>query len=114
LFSQVLPHPPILRALDQAKKKLSAHPDIEVVDFEPFKHDEGYALARELYFPEGPVTVKKFLKEAGEPMHTLTEYGMAPPTGEHTTLELFDLYGKREAYRRAHLADWVKQGCEWV
>jgi hypothetical protein len=72
-----------------------------VVDFKPFKHDEGYALARELYFPEGP-------------MHTLTEYGMAPPTGEHTTLELFDLYGKREAYRRAHLADWVKQGCEWV
>lgn len=40
----VLPHPPVLRALKLAKEKLGASEEVEVVEYAPYKHKEGYAI----------------------------------------------------------------------
>ena len=40
----VLPHPPVLRALKLAKEKLGASSEIEVVEYAPYKHKEGYGI----------------------------------------------------------------------
>lgn len=39
----VHPHPPITRGLQVAKEKLQAA-GIEVIDWEPFKHDHGWNI----------------------------------------------------------------------
>lgn len=40
----VLPHPPMLRGLKFAKAKLEASSEVEVVDYAPFQHEEGYSI----------------------------------------------------------------------
>jgi amidase len=109
----VTPHPPILRALEYAKEKLSKHPDIELVEYKPYNHVEGYGIAAELYFPEGRKIVDKLTKEAGEDIHPLTEYVLSVGK-EHDAVEVFDLLGRREDFRHRHLLDWVEQGCEYA
>lgn len=41
----VLPHPPVIRALRMAKRKLEAAPGIKLIEFAPFNHAEGVRLA---------------------------------------------------------------------
>lgn len=40
----VLPHPPVLRALNLAKEKLKASGKVDVVEYVPYKHKEGYGI----------------------------------------------------------------------
>ena len=40
----VLPHPPLLRALNLAKAKLGASEEVEVVEYTPYQHKEGYGI----------------------------------------------------------------------
>ena len=40
----VLPHPPVLRGLSLAKAKLEASKEVEVVEYAPYKHKEGYGI----------------------------------------------------------------------
>lgn len=40
----VTPHPPVLRALKLAKEKLGASQEVEVVDYVPYEHKEGYDI----------------------------------------------------------------------
>lgn len=40
----VLPHPPVLRALKLLKDELKASDGVEVVDYIPYKHKEGYSI----------------------------------------------------------------------
>lgn len=41
---EVLPHPPMLRALNAVITKLGESPDIDLVDFQPFKQRHGYDI----------------------------------------------------------------------
>jgi amidase len=40
----VLPHPPVLRALNLAKEKLEASNEVEVVEYSAYNHREGYNI----------------------------------------------------------------------
>ena len=40
----VLPHPPVLRALNLVREKLEASDEVEVVEYVPYKHKEGYGI----------------------------------------------------------------------
>lgn len=40
----VTPHPPVRRALREMVEKLRAHDDVEVVDFQPYKHELGLEI----------------------------------------------------------------------
>ncbi|KAH7928659.1 amidase [Leucogyrophana mollusca] len=48
----ITPHPPVLRAMQIAREKLRAAPNIELVEFEPYKHIVGYRLAVEMFFED--------------------------------------------------------------
>ncbi|KAF9243168.1 amidase signature domain-containing protein [Melanogaster broomeanus] len=99
----VLPHPPMLRAMKLAKAKLEASPEVEVVDYAPFRHKEGYDIIRTLYFEDGGETVRRCLKAGGEDMLPLTEM-----------VQAWELRAKRDDYRRAYSDHWQKQGCDVV
>ncbi|KAJ6443497.1 glutamyl-tRNA(gln) amidotransferase subunit A [Purpureocillium lavendulum] len=62
----VLPHPPILRAVDTvvAKAKEAGH---TVVSWEPYKHPYAVDLANRIYAADGGADVFNTLKESGEP-----------------------------------------------
>ncbi|KIJ15530.1 hypothetical protein PAXINDRAFT_77283 [Paxillus involutus ATCC 200175] len=111
----VLPHPPMLRAMKLAKAKLEASPEVEVVDYVPFKHEEGYGIIRTLYFEDGAETIRRCLKEGGEDMLPLTEWVVSPPhTKNHDVVQAWELRAKRDDYRRAYSDHWQKQGCDVV
>lgn len=40
----VKPHPPVTRALEQVVEKLKAGGNVEIVDWNPYKHDEAWAI----------------------------------------------------------------------
>ncbi|KAF4334001.1 general amidase [Fusarium beomiforme] len=67
----VRPHPPVVRALRYAVDKLKAA-GATVVDFEPYKHQEGMDIVSTLYFPECAVTQKDLLAKGGEPVAPLS------------------------------------------
>jgi hypothetical protein len=46
----VLPQPPMLRGLDWAREKLEKAENIEIVDFEPYKHEFAWDLIVRLHF----------------------------------------------------------------
>ncbi|KAH7920551.1 amidase [Leucogyrophana mollusca] len=109
----VMPHPPILRALELAKSKLEAAPNIEVINYEPYKHEEGYSIIRPMYFEDGARTVRRLLKEGGEDMLPLSEWVTSPPhVQDHDALAMWALHAKRNTYRRAYSDHWRQQGCD--
>jgi amidase len=46
----VIPQPPILRGLEMVKAKLAKIPSVELVEYKPFEHDEGYDIIVSLSF----------------------------------------------------------------
>ncbi|PWI66506.1 hypothetical protein PCL_04919 [Purpureocillium lilacinum] len=62
----VLPHPPVLRAVDTVvtKAKEAGH---TVVSWEPYKHPYAVDLANRIYAADGGADVFTTLKESGEP-----------------------------------------------
>ncbi|KAG4430759.1 hypothetical protein IFR05_013760 [Cadophora sp. M221] len=64
----VYPHPPMTRALKNAKAKLQAG-GIKVVDWEPFKSMEILQLIVTLFFPDGGKAITDLVTASGEPMN---------------------------------------------
>ncbi|KAF9235627.1 amidase signature domain-containing protein [Melanogaster broomeanus] len=109
----VLPHPPMLRAMKLAKAKLEASREVEVVDYAPFRHKEGYDIIRTLYFEDGGETVRRCLKEGGEDMLPLTEWVISPPhTKNHDVVQTWEVRTHRARNRSS--ASGSKQGCDVV
>ncbi|KAL6307831.1 amidase signature domain-containing protein [Sparassis latifolia] len=109
----VLPHPPMLRALQMAREKLLAAPDVELVEYKPYDHDRGYSLIREWYFEDGGETVRRLLKEGGEDSLPLTDWVISPPyTKNHTPAEMWALGDKVDKYRREYSDHWRASGID--
>ncbi|EGN91867.1 hypothetical protein SERLA73DRAFT_118072 [Serpula lacrymans var. lacrymans S7.3] len=109
----VMPHPPMLRALELVKAKLQAAPNIEVVDYIPFDHDQGYSLTREMYYEDNGDTLRRLLAEGGEDILPLTEWVISPPhTKGHNAVEMWELHDKRDKYRRSYSDYWQVYGLD--
>ncbi|KAH7909593.1 amidase signature domain-containing protein [Hygrophoropsis aurantiaca] len=109
----VMPHPPMLRALELAKQKLGASSNIEVIDYQPYKHDEGMSIIRPMYFEDGARTARRLMKEGGENILPLSEWVTSPPyVKDHDALAMWALHDKRNRYRRAYSDHWRQQGCD--
>lgn len=63
----VHPHPPIARALEYAEKALKAAGH-EVIDYEPYKHQEAWDLIYPMYFPDGAHSCFEAMALSGEPI----------------------------------------------
>ncbi|KAH7905824.1 amidase signature domain-containing protein [Hygrophoropsis aurantiaca] len=109
----VMPHPPMLRALELAKAKLQASPLVEVVDFVPYNHDEGYSITRSMYYEDGGKTVREMLKAGGEDILLLSEWIISPPhVVEHDAIAMWKLHDRRDTFRRAYSDHWNQQGVD--
>lgn len=115
LSSLVRPHPPVTRALRHAVSKLK-EAGIKVVDFEPYKHQEGSDIILSLYFPDAARTQKDLLAQGGEPIAALTEWAFSSSRPDPLSIpENWALNVRRDAYREeyVHLNQLLPRLANW-
>jgi amidase len=104
----VTPHPPITRALNEVVLKLKIIPNVEVVDWKPYLHDEAWAIICSLYFTDGGAEDAATIAESGEPWRPLTKWIIKenPCVKKLTPQKLYYWQEEREAYRKEHAKVW--------
>ncbi|KAI0889517.1 amidase [Annulohypoxylon maeteangense] len=104
----VRPHPPILRALTELVGKLKHSPDIEIVDWSPWKHDLAWSIIASLYFADGGADVRAAIELSGEPWLPLSKFILVdnPRVKEHTITSLWEAVSAREEYRTKYAQLW--------
>ncbi|GIJ88367.1 hypothetical protein Asppvi_007287 [Aspergillus pseudoviridinutans] len=110
----VRPHPPVTRALQHAKEKLLAA-GIKVVDWEPYRHDHGWEIVSNLYFPDAANSQRTVLSQSGEPLLPLTEWAFAYSRASPLTIpENWALNYKRDCYRDEYHALMKFRGVDFI
>ncbi|OTB01086.1 hypothetical protein M426DRAFT_323737 [Hypoxylon sp. CI-4A] len=104
----VRPHPPILRAMTELVGKLKKSPNIELVDWKPWKHDLAWSIIAKLYYPDGGAEVKTAVEASGEPWLPLSKFILHdnPHVKEHTIPTLWTAVSEREGYRHQYAQLW--------
>lgn len=62
----VMPHPPVLRALEEAARQLKEQGH-EVIEFQPFEHKRAWDIAYPIYYATGGKEMQALLDATGEP-----------------------------------------------
>ncbi|KAI0198098.1 amidase [Astrocystis sublimbata] len=104
----VRPHPPITAALAHVVERLRASEEVEVVEWESWKHDLAWEILAKLYFCDGGAETKAAIEESGEPYRPLTKWILLdhPQIREHSIASLWKGHQERDAYRAAYAALW--------
>jgi len=110
----VRPHPPILRAIDTLVSELRADPNISVVDFPPYKHDEAWRIISSLYFADGASEEKAAIDASGEPWRPLSEFIIKDNASVKalSVAEVWKLTGERDGYRAEYARHWNSVGTQ--
>ncbi|KAI1463022.1 amidase [Daldinia caldariorum] len=100
----VRPHPPILRAVNELVGKLQKSPNIEIVEWKPWKHDLAWSIIAKLYFADGGADVKAAVDSSGEPWRPLSKFILHenPDVTQHTIATLWKAICERDNYRTAY------------
>ncbi|PSN60183.1 amidase [Corynespora cassiicola Philippines] len=109
----VRPHPPVSRALKSVSTKLKEN-NIDVVDFEPYLHDEAWAIISSLYYPDGGEADTEMIESSGEPWRPLSKWIIKdnPCVKKLSVGELAYWLEEREAYRKEYALHWNKFGID--
>ncbi|CAG8950980.1 hypothetical protein HYFRA_00006377 [Hymenoscyphus fraxineus] len=103
----VKPHPPVLRALKQVVEKLKVKDNIEVVDWQPYKHELAWELIANLYFCDGGAEQIAAIESSGEPFRPLSDHILKNKyVTAHTVPSLYEATMKRDAYRTEYAKLW--------
>ncbi|KAH9841221.1 vitamin D3 hydroxylase-associated protein [Teratosphaeria destructans] len=104
----VRPHPPILRGIKTLVDSIKHHPDVEIVDFPPYKHDEAWRIISSLYFADNAADEKKAIQSSGEPWRPLSEFIIKenPNVKDLTIAEAWALQTQRNDYKAAYTRHW--------
>jgi Asp-tRNA(Asn)/Glu-tRNA(Gln) amidotransferase A subunit family amidase len=104
----VTPHPPITRAMQEVASRLKTVPNVEVVDWTPYLHDEAWAIISSLYFTDGGAEDAATIAESGEPWRPLTTWIIKenPCVKKLTPQKLYYWQEEREAYRKEYAKIW--------
>ncbi|TKA82982.1 hypothetical protein B0A55_01536 [Friedmanniomyces simplex] len=104
----VKPHPPILRGINTLVTKLREHPDIELVEFPPYKHEEAWRIISSLYFADGAAEEREAINASGEPWRPLTDFIITdnPNVKNLSISEVWGLTQDREGYKAAYNQHW--------
>ncbi len=108
----VKPHPPVIRAISEVVSKLKVSPDIEVVDWKPFKHDEAWEIIASLYFCDGGREETEAIEASGEPWRPLSQFILKenPFVKAMSVPEVWKMTIRREMYRNAYAKVWRDTG----
>ncbi|RAL13671.1 putative glutamyl-tRNA(Gln) amidotransferase subunit A [Aspergillus homomorphus CBS 101889] len=108
------PHPPVTRALRQAKSKLEAA-GIKVVDWEPYKHDHGWDIISKMYFPDAALLQRTLITASGEPTLPLTSWAFHySKPNPLTVAEAWNLNAQRDIYRDEYQALMRSRGVDFI
>ncbi|GAW23440.1 hypothetical protein ANO14919_129990 [Xylariales sp. No.14919] len=111
----VRPHPPVVAALSRVVEKLKASGEVEVVDWECWKHDLAWEVIARLYFCDGGAEEKAALETSGEPILPLSKWILDNPyVQEHTIQTLWEAIKERDAYRAAYAALWNERAVDVI
>ncbi|TRX88859.1 hypothetical protein FHL15_010202 [Xylaria flabelliformis] len=104
----VRPHPPITAALSRVVEKLKESGEVEVVDWECWKHDLAWEIIAKLYFCDGGAEEKAAIASSGEPWMPLSKWILLdnPHVREHTIPTLWQAQQERDLYRTSYAALW--------
>lgn len=104
----VKPHPPVIRALKEVSSKLKSIPEVELVDWKPYKHAHAWEIISSLYFADGGKEEKEAIDASGEPWRPLSHFIITeqPCCKELTVPEVWNWTVKREAYRAEYAELW--------
>ncbi|KAF3909742.1 Acetamidase [Arthrobotrys entomopaga] len=113
----VMPHPPVLRVMEEVVQGLKHHPGhFEVVEWEETEADRAWDIISALYFADGATEEKEAIRSSGEPILPLSEWILTQPNVPnppgHTVQDLWDLTRKRDDFRKEYLAKWLKSGID--
>lgn len=88
--------------------KLSALPNVTVVDWNPHLHDEAGVILSSLLFPDDCAEEHELMAASGEPMLPLTEWLLKhhPGAGKLNMAEYAYWLEEREAYRAEYAKVW--------
>ena len=120
---EIVPQPPVIRALKQARAQLEAAAAapggtgvaIEVKPFAPFKTAEAIRNIRLAYWPDGGKAVKAHLAKTGEPMLPLTQWILKDAEGpEGTASDGLQQRVVRDKFRCDFAAHWTAQDVDVV
>lgn len=111
----IQPQPPVVRALEWAKEKLSKSTSIELKKFSPYRTADAIRNIRRAYTPDGGASLKAGLAKAGEPMEKLTQWTIQDAEGPpYTFQQMFDMRCERESFRCAFARHWAEQDVDVV
>jgi Asp-tRNA(Asn)/Glu-tRNA(Gln) amidotransferase A subunit family amidase len=104
----VKPHPPVLRAINTIVDKLKGVPDIEIVPWTPYAHDEAWTIISSLYFCDGGAEESAAIEASGEPWRPLSRFILTdnPNMKQHSVRGVWDWTIKRDAYRAEYAKLW--------
>jgi len=104
----VTPHPPIERALHETVTHLRTIPNVEVVEWKPYLHDEAWAIISSLYFTDGGAEDAATIAESGEPWRPLTTWMLKENScvKKLNPQKLYYWQEEREAYRKEYAKVW--------
>ncbi|CAK1364094.1 unnamed protein product [Cercospora beticola] len=109
----IQPQPPVINALEEAKKRLEASPLFEVKPFTAYKTEEAYSKLLQIYYPDGAKKVHELLESSGEPVHKLTPpAGFIEPINDGDGISKVRLY--RDQFRAASSRHWASQDVDLV
>lgn len=97
---QILPHPPIIRAVDTVVSTLKSAGHT-VVDWAPYKVEYALDLVSKIYSSDGGTDIINTLKESGEP--SIPNLGELPWPGKVDINELWDVNVQKYAFQCEYL-----------
>lgn len=110
----VKPHPPVTRALTEMASKLKKTPGIEVVDWIPHKHDEGWDIISSLYFCASAKEDTDIIEAGGEPWLPLSKFILLEQPGVPKEEDIASIIWaktiRREAFKAEYAAHWNATG----
>ncbi|PSR81932.1 acetamidase [Coniella lustricola] len=111
----IQPQPPVVRALEWAKARLSAAGGVEVKPFAPYGTAEAVRNIRKAYWPDGGAGLKAQLEKIGEPVEKLTQWIIQDAEGPPGTWEdIFRMRLERDGFRARFSQHWSEQDVDVV
>jgi amidase len=112
---EVLPHPPITRALKELIARVRANSQlaerVEFVNFPAHRHAYGWSLLSKLYYSDGGAADRATAALSGEPLSPLLEWLLNEPEVKRLTRSQLELaLEDREAFREEYAHHWNAVG----
>lgn len=115
----IRPQPPVKRAIEWAKERLSnpKYADVlEVKDFKPYGAAEAWSRIQRMYWPDGGSSLIDSFNSTGEPIHPLSAWiwKEAAAFGMQTAVDVSNMRAERDRFRCAFAESWQAQDVDVV